>query len=226
MLIAVEGMDASGKATHTKLLAEKLGGVVIDFPHYSTPVGHLIKSHLLSEWKATPRQEMNFGWRQDNQHLDPMVFQCLQTINRLEKLGDIYAAIHSGKTVVFDRYWASAVVYGGLDGLDVEWIKKIQAPLPEPDLWLFLDIPPEESLRRRPERRDRYEKQPGLMERVRDSYRKLFIENGAEDGSVRSLRKSKWHIIDGMGTKEEVHARIMAVVEKETGWTPPPSQAA
>lgn len=221
MLIAIEGMDASGKATHAKLLARELDGIVIDFPHYSTPTGKLILGHLKKWWET--RRDPLVDEFKSTEHaglelLDPMVFQCLQTVNRLELLPEILKHDNKQQTVIFDRYWASAVVYGTLDGLDEEWIRRIQAPLPDPDLWFFLDIPASESIRRRPERRDRYEQQPGLMPKVRDRYRALFEGEAAKEEN-QGVGKS-WFIIDGMGTKEEVHERILDIVKRETGWTP------
>lgn len=54
MLIAVEGIDQSGKKTQTELLVKKLKGkgirtIKISFPDYETPVGQLIKRILSNE---------------------------------------------------------------------------------------------------------------------------------------------------------------------------------
>jgi len=227
MIIALEGMDASGKATHAKKLAEKLNGVVIDFPHYSTKVGHLIEGHLKNWWSTERGNQADINlmstsdfdkWLETEGTLDAMVFQCLQTINRLELLETINNHINNGKTIIFDRYWASALVYGALDGLDTTWIRDIQAPLPEPDLWLFLDIPAEESVRRRPDRRDRYEKKPGFMEKVRQEYLSLFEkERGAElkRRAAELPMGPGWYIINGLGTLDEVESNIWEAIKTE-----------
>jgi L-alanine-DL-glutamate epimerase-like enolase superfamily enzyme len=52
MIIALEGIDASGKATQSKLLAEKLRGTRFAFPDYETPAGEAILGHLKKEWIA------------------------------------------------------------------------------------------------------------------------------------------------------------------------------
>jgi thymidylate kinase len=67
--------------------------------------------------------------------------------------------------------------------------------LPVPDVCLFLDISVEESWKRRPERRDRYEKQREMLHQVRWSYLELF-------------RKHDWVVIDAMGSPDEVQTRI------------------
>lgn len=186
MLIAIEGMDASGKATQSRLLARKLGGAAMAFPNYETEVGQAILANLKGEWSA-------------GDELNALVFQSLFTLNRLEMIDSMKAAMAAGP-LVLDRYYASGIVYGALDGLDARWLERIHQTLPAPDRWVFIDVPPEESERRRPERRDRYEMQPGLMARVRDGYRDLFTARG-------------WAIVDGVGSVDEVHARVWAAVQ-------------
>jgi thymidylate kinase len=46
----------------------------------------------------------------------------------------------------------------------------MQRYLPQPDLTVLLDIPPEVSARRKTANRDRYERDLALLGRVRDSY--------------------------------------------------------
>ncbi len=199
MIIVMEGVDASGKATQTNKLAEKLGGTRFDFPNYESATGKAILGHLKNEWATSAphhKQHLDF----DARRLNLLVFQCLQTANRLERVPEIEAALKKGP-VVFDRYWASAVVYGGLDGLDREWLEVTQGrPMPKADLWLLLDISIDESIRRRPERRDRYESNYEFLEKVRQEYLKLFREKKAA--------RENWQIIDGTKSVEEVEAEI------------------
>ena len=55
-------------------------------------------------------------------------------------------------------------------GLDPEWLVTIQRYLPQPDVTILLDIPPEVSARRKQSGRDKYEQDLPLLGRVRDSY--------------------------------------------------------
>lgn len=208
MIVAFESCDASGKATQSTLLAERLGAERIAFPDYKTTAGEAILRLLKEEWQcledADTDNEEFYKWR-PSESLNALVLQSLMTTNRLELLPQINEHIKAGKHLVFDRYYASGIVYGTLDGLEREWIERIQAPLSQPDIWIMLDIPPEESVKRRPERRDRYEKMPGFQEKVRDGYLKLFEEK-------RALGE-KWVVVDGMGTIEEVSNRINYIVD-------------
>lgn len=105
---------------------------------------------------------------------------------------------------MLDRYFASGLVYGQADGLSFEYLCRIHSALPWADVWVLVDIPAEESVRRRPKRRDEYERRVGLMEQVRSSYVRLFNDPPT---------MGRWVIVDGMGSEDEVHERIYSAVE-------------
>lgn len=218
MKVAIEGLDAAGKDAQSKLLADRLGGTRLSFPNYDTPTGRLIREHLERGW-CCARECLEVDCEQqlhEDSGLDPLVFQCLQTANRLESLPAIEGALARGP-VVFDRYWASAAVYGALDGLDRDWLMRTQAdPMPPVDVWILLDVPVEESFRRRPQRRDRYELDRNYLERVRLEYRRLFGVDDLEPiGADWMLARPGWWVVDGTGTVEEVHERVWRVVRSK-----------
>ncbi len=207
MFIAIEGVDAAGKHTQSKLLADKLGAKLHSFPDYSTPMGHLIEGHLKRYWSAQADQGTPEGTHRDAELLNAYVFQALQLTNRMEHAVAIREAQDDGEHIVADRYWPSGWVYGQADGLDPEWLLRVQEYLPGPDLYLLLDIDPAQSAARRPERRDRYEEQEGLMQQAAELYRRLWREQEAiEDGH--------WVVIDGNGTVGDVHQQIITAVEE------------
>ena len=221
MIIAVEGVDASGKHTQATRLAKHLGAKVLTFPDYSTLTGHLIKGHLKRYWSAQPDEGSSGVERAgdvvamdgqmirvgDVDVLNALVFQALQLANRMEHAVAIERVATAGEHLVLDRYWPSGWAYGAADGLDGDWLLGIHEHLPQADLYVLLDIPPELSVGRRPGRRDRYEAQEGLMERVAVLYRKLWREKGGKEGRLR------WVVVDGVGTELEVEGRIWACVE-------------
>jgi thymidylate kinase len=196
MVVVIEGMDAAGKLTQSKMLAEKIGAARFAFPNYESPTGKLILSHLKKEWVASG----------DDPIRDAQVFQCLQTVNRLELLPDINACIARGQHIVFDRFWQSACVYGSLDGLDTKWLRLVQEkPMPVADVNILIDVPVDAGFERRPERRDRYETNRVFLEQVRDKYLTLFSEQQIHGAG-------RWEVINGLGSIEQVHERIMKVV--------------
>lgn len=205
MIIALEGIDAAGKATHAKMLAEDFEHTeVIAFPNYDTPVGRAIYGNLTGIWTVSGGQSSVIEKNWPSDQLNALLLQCLMTINRIEMIQTIQNHIGHGKHIVFDRYWAAAVVYGSCEGLNRAWLEAIQEPLPEADVWVLIDIPVAESWSRRQERRDRYERSPGLLDKVRQGYIELFRE--------RAARKEPWHIVDGVGSAEEVHRRILETI--------------
>lgn len=136
-----------------------------------------------------------------------LVLQSLMTTNRLEVFNLLAQHWKDPQLhLVLDRYFASGIVYGTADGIPQEYLFGIHKALPPSDLWIFIDIPPEESRRRRPERRDEYEKRAGFMEKVRDGYMELFRV------AIPHKPGGKWVVVDGLGTAEEVHQRIMSEV--------------
>lgn len=201
MIVAFEGIDASGKQTQSLKLAQKLAAARLSFPNYDTESGRIIRAYLNGHCYTVPAM------------YDGHVFQALQTINRLEMYGLIMELQRHGRAIVFDRYYASALVYGTADGVSEEWIKLIQAPLPEPDHQVLIDIPVAESFTRRPDKRDaRYEAKAEILEEVRKRYLHLFNKERNRDNHGEYAKLRNWHIVDGVGTIEEVHERICAAV--------------
>lgn len=233
MKIVIEGLDASGKATQSKLLAERLKGTCITVPDYSTETGKAILGNLKKEWcatgliKPTALRDGPPGIdRQaavENNKLNALVFQALMIINRYEMVPRISEALKRGP-VILDRWTQSSTVYGVCSGLDPEWCERVQASLPQADVNILIDVPVEEGFKRRPERRDRHETDRPFLEKVRVEYLKMWGMNKWGNapaipymGGVFSPRGDNWIIINGLGTIEEIHEHICAVLRVSPG---------
>jgi len=215
MLIVIEGGDAAGKMTQSTRLAECLKGQRFAFPNYDSPTGRLILGHLKKDWAC--RAVAGEPIEGDN-----LVFQCLQTVNRLEVVSRIKKALDAGP-VVCDRYWQSAVIYGTLDGLDSDWLSAVQRdPMPEADINILIDLPIEEGFKRRPERRDRYEVNREFMERVRAEYLRLWAPNApvgyfdANETFESFNSGKKWFVVNGRYPAERVHEIIFEIVNRSS----------
>lgn len=203
MIVCLEGIDACGKGTHTELLVKRLSAKTWKFPNRNSPAGRLIYAHLEEKWSA--RGHPTYGTEKgDGAQLDAMVFQALQVANRMEVASEIFEAASRGN-VVFDRYWPSGYAYGKADGLDGDYLIGLHSWLPQPDIFILLDIDPQDSGTRRPERRDRYEKTEGMMETVAGHYRTLWQARAIES-------PGRWVKIDARGSKENTAAAIYAAV--------------
>lgn len=204
MFIAIEGIDASGKSTQSKLLANRLKAELFKFPDPNTTTGKMLYGHLNGHWYAGCVDDD--GHRELNQkNLDAAVFQCIQVANRMEHAQRMQEILyHDQKTLITDRYTASAMVYGGMEGLDLEWLININAYLPQPDVWLLVDVDVKQSLERRPEGRDRFESNLDFLESVSTGYKKLW-----EDAPMPGA----WCVIDGRRPVGDVHLAILKAIE-------------
>ncbi len=187
LLIAFEGLDQSGKQTQAERLSERLTAIgrtvrLLSFPDYNTKIGGEIGRAL--------QGERQYG---------PDVMQLLYVANRYEWKQEIVRATEQGTIVVCDRYLASSVAYGEAQGLDPAWLESMQKYLPQPDITLLLDIPPEASARRKQADRDKYERDLALLARVRDSYLRQAIRG--------------WVRLDADREREAVTADVWAAVQ-------------
>jgi len=189
MLVAIEGLDQSGKETQAKLLRDHIKADgrksrVVSFPDYGTSIGEEIARAL--------QGERDYG---------PEAMQLLYVANRFERKADIDRWHAAGLVVLFDRYVASSIAYGEAQGLDPAWLTALQVYLPQPDLTLLLDIAPETAVTRKATGRDRYEQDLEMLQRVRESY-------------LRQAEQPQWVRVDGELPKESVAATLVAALEE------------
>lgn len=207
MIVCIEGIDGCGKSTQAALLVERLKAKFFKFPNKDSATGKIIYAHLACSWRAEiPVDDtVAMGFRKPppakdwEGTLDSMVFQALQLTNRMEYASEIKEAAGRGN-VVFDRYWPSGYGYGCGDGLDPEYLIKIHEHLPQPDLFLLLDIDVDEATKRMAERvKDRNEEDTELLKTVVQHYRNLWTRM-SHPGRPPLPR---WVVINARGTKEQ-----------------------
>ena len=189
-LLAIEGVDAVGKKTQSRLLNSRfklkhLKIKLLAFPDYATPIGKEIKAFLAG-----------------NRNYPPELIHILFAANRWEKRDELRRLLGEGNTVIVNRYKESNLVYGKANGLSLEWLANLENGLPRSDLVIVLDAPPTFLASRRSVNKDVYEADLRLQERVRKTYREL-------------ARKFPWVIIDATGDVETVHRRILKAVSAE-----------
>jgi dTMP kinase len=188
LLIALEGLDQSGKQTQAGRVQDYVTGLgrecrLLSFPDYETPIGVEISKALHGERDYAPD-----------------VMQLMYVANRYEWRPEMTRWLAEGVVLVCDRYMASSIAYGEAQGLDPAWLREIQRFLPKPDLTILLDIAPETAADRKATGRDRYERDLVLLARVRDSYRR----QAAEDD---------WLRLDGEQPRDAVSADVVKAVE-------------
>jgi len=190
LLIAIEGIDQSGKKTQTDLLLKRLqesnyNAVKFSFPSYETPVGQLIEKILSNKI-----------------HVPPEVKHMLLSANRWELKPKIEEYRQKNYIIIFDRYYQSNLAYGVASGLSLDWLKNLDKNLPECDLTIILDIPPEVSFKRKKVNRDIHEKDFSYLSHVRECFLELAYKNS-------------WIIVDGNRPILEVHNSIWDIISEK-----------
>jgi dTMP kinase len=185
-IIVFEGIDKAGKTTQAKLLEKKLGSkcVRIDFPDYSTPIGKEIKQFL--DGKRDYPDEVKM---------------MLLSANRWEKKIQIEKIAAKGTTIIMNRYYQSNLVYGISKGLKLDWLLSLDEGMPGADLVIVIDIKPKTLARRSKNVVDTFEKDLGLIRRVKKNYRILG-------------KRFKWRIVEGENSVDKVHGQVLKIVKK------------
>ena len=188
-IIVIEGTDKAGKTSQSRMLAEalKVSGkvcVILDFPDYTTPIGIEIKAFL-----------------EGKRDYPPEVKHLLFSANRWEKKKEIESMFENGTIIVMNRYWESNLVYGVANGIDVNWLLRLDKGLPKENIVLVILVKPSISARRT-EIQDAFESDPQMAAKAYENYLKF-------------AKQFRWRIIDGSKSKEQVHQEIMKIIRKE-----------
>ena len=167
--IAFEGVDGSGKSTQIQLLRQRMQekGIPAHFTREPTdlPAGALLQRILSGE---IPSDERTIA----------LLFAADRVDHLLHSEQGILRLLGAGISVVTDRFYFSSYAYQGTE-VPLEWLiacNSQSAALRRPDIHIFLDLAPEESLRRilaRKEKPEIYETEARLR-MVREGYFRAF----------------------------------------------------
>ncbi|HZY94585.1 MAG TPA: dTMP kinase [Candidatus Bathyarchaeia archaeon] len=187
-LIAIEGIDQSGKRTQAHLLSKTLRRKgfkvkILSFPIYSSSSGQQLKEFLTGR-----------------RHYPAQAVHMMYSLNRWENLEAINNALTIYDYVIADRYSPSNLAYGVSRGLEFEWLRDLDKGLPVPSLVIVLDVPVSRSFRRKRTGRDVHEKDRIFLERVRRSYKIL-------------AKKLGWRTVDGTGEPSAIQFQMSKLVE-------------
>ena len=189
-IIALEGIDQSGKRTQTRLLANELkkkGARVstISFPIYKSPSGQQIQRFL-----------------QGKQEYPATALHMLYSLNRWENQEQIVKLTQDSDFVIADRYSPSNLAYGVSRGLSLKWLQGLDLGLPTASLVILLDVPVHSSFTRKYKGRDVHERDEQFLSKVRRTYGTL-------------AKKLEWRVIDATPSVDEVHAAVWSIVRKK-----------
>lgn len=202
--IVLEGPDGSGKSTQMRLLRETLAARSLDIVWTREPGG-------------TPIGEQIRGVLHDlgNVSMLPITEALLYSAARAQHVAEVIRpALARGATVISDRYYASTLAYQGYGhGLDLDMLRGITARVTgglEPDLTVYLDLPPDRGLARKLKDRD-----AGQGEWNRMDEQALSFHLAVRDGylEMAAQRPDHWLVLDADGSIESLFRQIMSRIE-------------
>ena len=191
--ITFEGIDGCGKSTQARLLLEYMNNSGVETILVREPGGTNISESIREILLHSTSSQM--GDRTES---------LLMTASRAQLTQEVIVPnIDKGKFVIADRYSDSTLAYqGGGRNLDIEWLIELNNYATFtllPDITFFVDIRPEEALRRLNSDKDRIEGEGiEFQTLVRKTYQIL-----AEKFNDRYV------IIDGYAEKGDIHKKVL-----------------
>ncbi len=198
--IVFEGIDGSGKTTQAKMLAKSLEErgikVVLTAEPTALPTGRALREALGGNVK---KSECEMA----------VLFVADRIAHNIEAESGIEALVNSGAYVICDRYYYSTLAYQG-QSTDYAWVKSMNLDCPEirkPDLCIYIDLLPEQSLERISKGRESVEIYENLetLTKVRDKFLSVI-------GDLSTTDNIK--IIDGYRSVESIADDIERLVKE------------
>ncbi|MBE6627703.1 MAG: dTMP kinase [Ruminococcaceae bacterium] len=197
--IVFEGIDGAGKSTQIDLLKQKLQAdgrrVYCTAEPTESVSGGLLRDALGGVSKRTTC-ELAAMFVLDR------IFHNVNPVHGIEKM------LAEGIDVICDRYYYSSLAYQGSD-TDFTWVRDMNLNCPEirtPDVCIFLDLTPEQSMARIEGGRvtkEIYETDEKLT-RVRNQFYRVFEELKERD---------RIEIVDASRSIEEIHQEIVGLLQ-------------
>ena len=201
--IVIEGIDGSGKTTQINQLSKWLvssdlipesNKLIITREPGGTTLGQSIRSLLLD----TSRENSP----------DSITELLLYAADRAQHVNEIIRpSLNKGDWVISDRFCGSTLAYQGYGRkLNIKLIKDLETIATQgisPDITFLLDIPVEESIKRRANKRD---------DRIEKEGKKFLLNVSL---GFKALSKQKqWKKISAMNSKEKIISEIKSEIKK------------
>lgn len=219
ILIAIDGVDASGKQTHTELLADYLktsGKKVrrLSFPAYDNLSSTLVKMYLSGELGKNAED------------VDAYCASTLFAADRFVTYRTDWQADYNDDDVILiaDRYVSSNMIHqaGKIDDISeknrfLDWLDNFEYgiyKLPRPDITLFLDMPPEYGRILMNERNNKFTGEKALDIHEKDS---AYLEKSYENAKYVA-EKFGWKTImcvenGKIRTIDDIQSEIKSVLK-------------
>ncbi len=185
VFIVIDGIDGSGKTTHSRRLCDLLRRKGFDTIYTMEPskgrIGMFIRDEVINKGKTSPEVEALLFAADRFEHLN---FEILPLLNK-------------GKIVISDRYLYASIAYQGAQSIDLKWIDEMNYFALKPDLAIYLDVSSELGLARKESTKSVFENLE-LQKKVRGIYLDL-------------VKKGRLILVDGARRIEEVDKTILSL---------------
>lgn len=213
-LVVLCGGEGSGKSSVIKALKESIPGIVTSREPGGTPYAEDIRNNMfINELAKNANADTMFGqaWSARADHMNHMILPLLGKgvdviVDRFDCCTDAYQIHAQGGKHLEGLFWHMREVY---------LRDKV------PDLYIFLDIEPEEGLKRvagRPGKKNHFDEQDmKFHDAVRRGYFSFFdkIQHISENGNGSGTSgKSGFVIVDASRPLAEVSSEITGIVSK------------
>jgi dTMP kinase len=201
IFIVFEGIDGAGKTTQVNLLAQNLASLGREVSLSAEPTtlatGKAIRRALSGEEK---KSECEMA----------AMFVLDRIAHNINSETGIRALTERGIDVISDRYYYSSLAYQGT-ATDYEWVKAMNINSPEirrPDLCIYLDLLPEESLERISRGRESFE--------IYENLEKLTAVRAKFLSVVEDLRRDgeSIYVVNAARAAEDIAKEIFEIVKK------------
>ena len=195
--IVFDGIDGAGKTTQLDMLARRMTddgeSVYITAEPTGGDIGRLLRRALSG---AEKRSECEMA--------------VMFVLDRIAHNAEIEEKINDGVCVLCDRYYHSTLAYQGKT-TDYAWVRSMNIDCPEirkPDACIYLDLTPEQSLKRISRGRSSVEIYENLekLTEVRDSFHSV-IEDLRQTGE-------KIFVLNADCSREELAEEIYAIIKQ------------
>ena len=201
IFIVFEGIDGAGKTTQVDLLAQNLASLGREVSLSAEPTtlatGKAIRRALSGEEK---KSECEMA----------AMFVLDRIAHNINSETGIRALTERGIDVISDRYYYSSLAYQGT-ATDYEWVKVMNINSPEirrPDLCIYLDLLPEQSLERISRGRESLE--------IYENLEKLTAVRAKFLSVVEDLRRDgeSIYVVNAARAAEDIAKEIFEIVKK------------
>ena len=198
-LIVLEGIDGAGKTTQAALLEAHLREQGRQVHRTAEPTGFptgVSLRHALSGTVKKTECEM------------AAMFVVDRIAHNVHPTEGLQALLANGVDIICDRYYYSTLAYQG-QSTDYEWVRAMNLRCPQiiaPDLCIYLDLTPDQSLERIRAGRETLEiyENRETLERVRNAFFKVFQDPEMTDRIA---------IVDAYRAPEEIGRELARLVD-------------